>query len=205
MTAHWIACACPSDRVSVEAAILSLPNILIVMLCLLQLEFASAYHRLCGKRVLFAQGFHCTGMPIKVDLSIWCMRVFQTVPPPPFQTVPPPPQKLWMTLMRMTWGACCGARGTACLVSCGMAANVHVDSTLQACADKLDRELRLYGDPPAFPAEEADEPQKARKTRTFPSRWYSWCLDVACGLQAGSVRRLGCVMPLMSLGDASSQ
>ena len=31
----------------------------------LQLEFASAYHRLCGKRVLFPQGFHCTGMPIK--------------------------------------------------------------------------------------------------------------------------------------------
>jgi len=30
-----------------------------------QLEFASAYHRLCGKRVLFPQGFHCTGMPIK--------------------------------------------------------------------------------------------------------------------------------------------
>lgn len=31
-----------------------------------KLEFASAYHRLCGKNVLFAQGFHCTGMPIKV-------------------------------------------------------------------------------------------------------------------------------------------
>ncbi|BDA46666.1 Leucine-tRNA ligase, cytoplasmic [Coccomyxa sp. Obi] len=30
-----------------------------------KLEFASAYHRLCGKRVLFPQGFHCTGMPIK--------------------------------------------------------------------------------------------------------------------------------------------
>jgi hypothetical protein len=30
-----------------------------------QLEFASAYHRLCGRRVLFGQGFHCTGMPIK--------------------------------------------------------------------------------------------------------------------------------------------
>uniref|UniRef100_A0A383W6K7 leucine--tRNA ligase n=1 Tax=Tetradesmus obliquus TaxID=3088 RepID=A0A383W6K7_TETOB len=30
-----------------------------------KLEFASAYHRLCGKRVLFGQGFHCTGMPIK--------------------------------------------------------------------------------------------------------------------------------------------
>lgn len=31
----------------------------------LQLEFAAAYQRLCGKRVLFGQGFHCTGMPIK--------------------------------------------------------------------------------------------------------------------------------------------
>ncbi|KAK9826880.1 hypothetical protein WJX81_003148 [Elliptochloris bilobata] len=30
-----------------------------------KLEFASAYHRLCGKKVLFPQGFHCTGMPIK--------------------------------------------------------------------------------------------------------------------------------------------
>ncbi|GHP08052.1 hypothetical protein PPROV_000679400 [Pycnococcus provasolii] len=30
-----------------------------------KLEFASAYHRLCGKNVLFPQGFHCTGMPIK--------------------------------------------------------------------------------------------------------------------------------------------
>ena len=30
-----------------------------------QLEFAAAYHRLCGRRVLFPQGFHCTGMPIK--------------------------------------------------------------------------------------------------------------------------------------------
>ncbi len=30
-----------------------------------KLEFAAAYHRLCGKHVLFPQGFHCTGMPIK--------------------------------------------------------------------------------------------------------------------------------------------
>lgn len=31
-----------------------------------KLEFISAYHRLCGRRVLFPQAFHCTGMPIKV-------------------------------------------------------------------------------------------------------------------------------------------
>lgn len=30
-----------------------------------QLEFAAAYQRLLGKAVLFPQGFHCTGMPIK--------------------------------------------------------------------------------------------------------------------------------------------
>jgi hypothetical protein len=30
-----------------------------------KLEFAAAYHRLCGRNVLFPQGFHCTGMPIK--------------------------------------------------------------------------------------------------------------------------------------------
>lgn len=29
-----------------------------------KLEFASAFHRLCGRRVLFPQAFHCTGMPI---------------------------------------------------------------------------------------------------------------------------------------------
>ncbi|GAX85489.1 hypothetical protein CEUSTIGMA_g12905.t1 [Chlamydomonas eustigma] len=52
------------------------------------LEFASAYHRLLGKKVLFPQGFHCTGMPIK------------------------------------------------------------------ACADKLNRELSVFGNPPVFPEEE---------------------------------------------------
>jgi len=30
-----------------------------------KLEFAAAFHRLCGKQVLFPQAFHCTGMPIK--------------------------------------------------------------------------------------------------------------------------------------------
>ncbi|KAK9795569.1 hypothetical protein WJX73_002580 [Symbiochloris irregularis] len=30
-----------------------------------KLEFACAFHRLCGDRVLFPQAFHCTGMPIK--------------------------------------------------------------------------------------------------------------------------------------------
>lgn len=41
----------------------------VLLTLLLQLEFASAFHRLCGKRVLFPQGFHCTGMPIKVSLA----------------------------------------------------------------------------------------------------------------------------------------
>lgn len=36
-----------------------------VIVLVAQLEFASAYHRLRGRRVLFGQGFHCTGMPIK--------------------------------------------------------------------------------------------------------------------------------------------
>lgn len=40
------------------------------VLCVLQLEFASAYHRLCGRKVLFPQAFHCTGMPIKVCTHI---------------------------------------------------------------------------------------------------------------------------------------
>ncbi|CAG9091449.1 unnamed protein product [Plutella xylostella] len=51
-------------------------------------EFATRYHRLKGKMVLFPFGFHCTGMPIK------------------------------------------------------------------ACADKLKREMSLYGCPPVFPEEE---------------------------------------------------
>ncbi|XP_053599926.1 leucine--tRNA ligase, cytoplasmic [Plodia interpunctella] len=51
-------------------------------------EFATRYHRLKGKKVLFPFGFHCTGMPIK------------------------------------------------------------------ACADKLKREMELYGCPPVFPDEE---------------------------------------------------
>jgi hypothetical protein len=42
---------------------------------LLQLVFASGYHKLVGKRVLFPQGFHCTGMPIKVSTS--CMPPVQ--------------------------------------------------------------------------------------------------------------------------------
>ena len=62
-----------------------------------QLEFACAYHRLCGRRVLFPQGFHCTGMPIK------------------------------------------------------------------ACADKLDNELKSYGNPPSFPS---DEPVENAAVRT---------------------------------------
>lgn len=55
-----------------------------------KLEFAAAYQRLIGKKVLFPQGFHCTGMPIK------------------------------------------------------------------ACADKLDRELTVFGNPPQFPPEEEE-------------------------------------------------
>lgn len=51
-------------------ACLTVPSSVAMCLCAvpppMQLEFAAAYHRLCGKRVLFGQGFHCTGMPIKV-------------------------------------------------------------------------------------------------------------------------------------------
>ena len=39
-----------------------------------KLEFAAAYHRLCGKNVLFPQGFHCTGMPIKVGWEAPAVR-----------------------------------------------------------------------------------------------------------------------------------
>lgn len=33
-----------------------------------KLEFASAYHRLLGERVLFPQGFHCTGARCRFQL-----------------------------------------------------------------------------------------------------------------------------------------
>lgn len=32
-----------------------------------KLEFAAAYHRLCGRNVLLPFAFHCTGMPIKAS------------------------------------------------------------------------------------------------------------------------------------------
>jgi valyl-tRNA synthetase len=42
-----------------------------------KLEFAAAYHRLCGKRVLFPQGFHCTGwcFSFEVGYFIWFTTV----------------------------------------------------------------------------------------------------------------------------------
>lgn len=63
-----------------------------------KLEFAAAYHRLIGKKVLFPFAFHCTGMPIK------------------------------------------------------------------ACADKLAREVKNYGNPPVFPQieEESEAVSKAQ-------------------------------------------
>lgn len=66
-----------------------------------KLEFAAAYHRLCGKRVLFPQGFHCTGMPIK------------------------------------------------------------------ACADKLAREIEMYGNPPVFPQEDEDMTESESNSEDF--------------------------------------
>eukprot|EP00877_Chromochloris_zofingiensis_P006951 jgi/Chrzof1/2509/Cz11g18080.t1 len=50
----------------------------------LQLEFAAAYHRLCGKRVLFPQGFHCTGMPIKACADKLDRELTQYGCPPQF-------------------------------------------------------------------------------------------------------------------------
>lgn len=46
---------------------------------LTKLEFAAAYHRLCGKQVLFPQAFHTTGMPIKVRrVGFGWVRVWET-------------------------------------------------------------------------------------------------------------------------------
>lgn len=98
-----------------------------------KLEFAAAYHRLCGKNVLFPQGFHCTGMPIKV-----CAGAHSA----------PPPSRQWLraicdyvsTMSRAgrwgIWYAC----GSSCCAA------------LQACADKLAREIATFGNPPQFPS-----------------------------------------------------
>ena len=56
---------------------------------MLQLEFACAYHRLCGKRVLFPQGFHCTGMPIKACADKLNNEIQQYGCPPRFPSGEP--------------------------------------------------------------------------------------------------------------------
>ncbi|KAJ4757913.1 hypothetical protein LUZ62_068288 [Rhynchospora pubera] len=69
-----------------------------------KLEFAAAYHRLCGRNVLMPFAFHCTGMPIK------------------------------------------------------------------ASADKLDREITKFGNPPKFPLEEEETTLDAHADSTEASR-----------------------------------
>lgn len=51
-----------------------------------KLEFASAYHRLTGKNVLFPQGFHCTGMPIKACADKLAREIATYGCPPRFPT-----------------------------------------------------------------------------------------------------------------------
>ncbi|KAJ3708261.1 hypothetical protein LUZ61_011966 [Rhynchospora tenuis] len=76
-----------------------------------KLEFAAAYHRLCGRNVLMPFAFHCTGMPIK------------------------------------------------------------------ASADKLDREITKFGNPPKFPSEEEETtlvaPADSTEASTQPGRFKS--------------------------------
>ena len=49
-----------------------------------KLEFASAFHRLCGKDVLFPQAFHCTGMPIQAAATKLRREIEQYGCPPDF-------------------------------------------------------------------------------------------------------------------------
>ena len=39
-------------------------------------EFAVGYQRMIGKTVLWPFGFHCTGMPIKVRVSILFLYIY---------------------------------------------------------------------------------------------------------------------------------
>lgn len=49
-----------------------------------KLEFAAAYHRLIGKKVLFPFAFHCTGMPIKACADKLAREVAEYGNPPTF-------------------------------------------------------------------------------------------------------------------------
>ncbi|KAJ3694012.1 hypothetical protein LUZ60_009492 [Juncus effusus] len=49
-----------------------------------KLEFASAFHRLCGRNVLFPFAFHCTGMPIKASADKLAREIAQFGNPPKF-------------------------------------------------------------------------------------------------------------------------
>jgi len=49
-----------------------------------KLEFAAAFHRVCGRHVLFPQGFHCTGMPIKACADKLKREIAQFGDPPAF-------------------------------------------------------------------------------------------------------------------------
>lgn len=49
-----------------------------------KLEFAAAYHRLRGARVLLPFGFHCTGMPIKASADKLAREIQQFGDPPVF-------------------------------------------------------------------------------------------------------------------------
>jgi hypothetical protein len=121
---------------------------------LAQLEFAAAYHRLCGKRVLFPQGFHCTGMPIKVRSSrhagrhpsLCRLRVASGAE---------------VHCSRASGSRCArrdqGLRGPAPCCSRGPLpdfAPCPRPRFPQACADKLAREIKTYGCPPKFPEED---------------------------------------------------
>ncbi|KAK1314731.1 hypothetical protein QJS10_CPA06g01345 [Acorus calamus] len=52
-----------------------------------KLEFASAYHRLCGRNVLLPFAFHCTGMPIKASADKIAREIERYGNPPVFPSV----------------------------------------------------------------------------------------------------------------------
>ena len=158
---------CIAIRVHCEHA----GHVTVMVSACLQMEFATAFHRLCGKKVLFPQGFHCTGMPIKVP---------KLVPPPPrqppFCTMCSSHTCPYVTLISLP---CLSASqyvaALAVILQIGNCVGVVQQGSglqevimfsqpelvmLQACADKLEREIQLYCDPdkpgslPVFPDEE---------------------------------------------------
>jgi hypothetical protein len=180
----------------------------------LQLEFAAAYHRLCGKRVLFPQGYHCTGMPIKVGDQAQraaCSvqraarsKVHMLYPSGSARDAPLVSRRPHTcsydgasvsrrrrrpnTAAAVLAAAGAARRGRSPLCACARGRPCHAHP--QACADKLDRELKTYGCPPQFPSEDDAADELGQVRPCTQEALIQWSLGVDGG-RLGAARRRG--------------